>query len=122
MAASEIKFADRCPNAREVLGWRLNAEMVFLNACQSGLFRTAGQSQVNGFFRAFPAAGASTLIAALANIDPVEAGDLSQAFFRAWLSGAAKINALHQAQQEIRKRPGATARDWAAHCLIGDFV
>jgi tetratricopeptide (TPR) repeat protein len=122
MAASEIKFADRCLNAREVLGWRLNAEMVFLNACQSGLFRTAGQSQVNGFFRAFPAAGASTLIAALANIDPVEAGDLSQAFFRAWLGGAAKIDALHQAQQEIRKRPGATARDWAAHCLIGDFV
>ncbi|HUO31942.1 MAG TPA: CHAT domain-containing protein [Bryobacteraceae bacterium] len=122
LAASEIQFADRCLSAREVLEWRLDADLVFLNACQSGLFRGAGQSQVNGFFRAFPAAGARTVVVALAYIDPGTAGELAEAFFRAWLGGAAKIDALHQAQQQIRKKPEVTARDWAAHCLLGDYL
>ncbi|HVN03866.1 MAG TPA: CHAT domain-containing protein [Bryobacteraceae bacterium] len=122
LAASEIQFARKCLNAREVLGWKLDADLVFLNACQSGLFRVAGPSQVNGFLRAFPAAGARTLIAALAYIDPGTAGELGEAFFRAWLGGAAKIDALHEAQQQVRRRPGAVARDWAAHCLIGDYL
>jgi hypothetical protein len=121
MASSRIELARKQSlSSRDVLNWKLSAELVFLNACQSGRFISAGRAQVNGFFRAFPIAGANTLIAALTYVDPGAASDLAELFFRNWLSGSTKIEALHKAQEELKKT--REAKDWASHCLIGDFV
>ncbi|HUO31904.1 MAG TPA: hypothetical protein VMU80_21970 [Bryobacteraceae bacterium] len=40
----------------------------------------------------------------------------------AGLGCAPKIDTLHQAQQQIRKKPATTAQDWAAHFLFADYL
>lgn len=122
MTASRIELANKQPlTARDVLGWKISADLVFLNGCQSGRFRLDGRTQVNGFFRAFPIAGANTLVATIAHVDPQKASDLSEIFFQEWLRGATKAEALKTAQLRLKGR-GLPSKDWASHCLIGDFV
>jgi CHAT domain-containing protein len=107
--------------AREVSTWKLCADLVFLNACQSGRFRLEARSEVNGFLRAFLIGGARSIIAPLTHVDPRLAGDLAEEFFRAWLAGGSKAKALNTAQIVIRKKY-PDRLDWAAYCLVGDFT
>jgi tetratricopeptide (TPR) repeat protein len=122
LESSQLELAGRSRlTARDVSTWKLCADLVFLNACQSGRFRPVARSEVNGFLRAFLLGGARSLIAPLTHVDPRLAGDLAEEFFRAWLTGGSKANALHTAQIVIRKKY-PDRLDWAAYCLFGDFT
>jgi CHAT domain-containing protein len=121
MAASELELAGGALlSAREVATWKLSADLVFLNACESGLFQLQARSEPNGFIRAFPMAGARSLIAPLIKVDPKAAGDMAESFFRAWLGGESKAGALRSAQIVARQKD-PNCKDWATYCLIGDF-
>lgn len=120
MEASQLELAGKhCISAADVAKWKLRADLVFLNACQSGRFRLQARTDVNGFVRAFPLAGARSLIAPLIQVDPHSAGDLAARFFEAWLGGATKAEALRSAQIQSRN---AGSTDWATYCLTGDFL
>jgi CHAT domain-containing protein len=54
-------------------------------------------------------------------VDPGAAAKLAATFFRSWLGGATKAEALQAAQLELKK-DGAEVKNWAAYCLIGDFA
>jgi len=107
--------------ARDVLlgGVRLRADLVFLNACQSGNFRMSTRTEADGFWRAFLVAGATSLIATLIKVDPEAAETLAFGFYEAWLGGAPKGEALQRAQLAAIAR-GDCPDHWAAHILIGD--
>ncbi|MBN1912334.1 MAG: CHAT domain-containing protein [Pirellulales bacterium] len=120
LAASQLQFADNTyVTGRAVQALKLDAELVFLNACQSGRFRLTGRTQVGGFWRAFLLAGARSMIGTLTHVHPDRASELAQAFYRHWLTGATKAESLRLAQQTVRAtHPDPAA--WAPYCLIGN--
>jgi len=122
MAASQLELAGEKPflSARDVAEWKLCANLVFLNACQSGRFRQKARSDVNGFVRAFLLAGAASLIAPLIHVEPRAAGDFAEEFFRAWVAGASASEALRAAQFAARQKD-PQSKQWATYCLTGDF-
>jgi tetratricopeptide (TPR) repeat protein len=121
MAASQLMLAgDTALTARDVAKWKLSANLVFLNACQTARFRMQQRSEVNGFVRAFLLAGAKSLIAPLIRVDPQAAGDFAETFFRAWVGGASTAEALRTAQLTARRKD-PKAKEWATYCLTGDF-
>jgi tetratricopeptide (TPR) repeat protein len=97
----------------------LCADLVFLNACQSGRFRMSARSEPDGFWRAFLKAGARSLVATLSHVDPTHANALALSFYRHWLEGESKAVALQSAQRECI-RGGLAPEHWASHILIGD--
>jgi tetratricopeptide (TPR) repeat protein len=121
MSASELQLAGKAfLTALDVAQWKLRANLVFLNACQSGRFRLEARSDVNGFVRAFLLAGATSIIAPLIHVNPLAAGDFAEDFFRAWVAGADTAEAMRAAQFTGRqKNPEST--EWATYCLTGDF-
>jgi hypothetical protein len=121
MAASQLILADRSVTANDVLGWKLDAELVFMNVCQGGRFRMEGRTQVNGFLRAFPMAGARSIIAAVIHVDPEAAGELALEFYGEWSGGTSKARALQRAQQKLRAKYPKQPSKWASHSLVGDY-
>jgi hypothetical protein len=127
MAASQLKLAgagEHPLTARDISQWKLQADLVFLNSCQSGRFRLKARTDVNGLVRAFILAGARSLIAPLIHVQPKPAGDLAQAFFQAWLTGANKAEALRKAQFAARQaadQKDKNLMDWATYRLFGYF-
>jgi tetratricopeptide (TPR) repeat protein len=120
MAASQLALADGVVSASDVAHWKLSADLVFLNACQSARWRAEGRTQVSGFLRAFPSAGAATVIAPLTHVSPQAASDLAEAFFCGWLDGLSKAEALQAAQIQLKRN--YPPPDWASHCLFGDYL
>lgn len=122
LSASRFKFANGELTAKEVfnLAGKLSAELVFLNACQSGHFRSGARSEVDGYWRAFLHAGAASLIATLTFVHPEFAGQLALDFHQEWLKGdATKAEALRRVQLRML-RQGIEPHHWASHILIGD--
>ena len=125
MAASRLQLAGtgdkQFLRASEVSKWKINTDLVFLNACQSGRFKLQARSEVNGFVRAFLLAGARSLIAPVIHVNPTVAGDLAEAFFSNWLTGSNMAEALRRAQNAVRQRH-PDSKDWAAYYLVGDYL
>jgi tetratricopeptide (TPR) repeat protein len=117
-SASILRLSDRPLSAKEIYDLSLDAELVFLNACVSGRFKTRIANDVGGFWEAFLHAGARRIIATLTYVDPESAQLVALAFYRHWLNGKDCAEALRQAQLELRQeRPQPD--DWATHILIG---
>jgi len=105
MAASQLELADEARlSARDVMGWKINADLVFLSACLAGRFQGDAGTDVNGFVKAFLMAGSRSLIAPLIKVDPGLARDMAGWFFESWLGGATKAGALRAAQIRARER------------------
>jgi len=122
LAASQLQlFPPERLTARDVLEMRgaVHADLVFLNACQSGQFRMSASTEADGFWRAFLHAGVATLIATLTLVDPNAAGSLALGFYDAWLGGTGKAEALQAAQRAAIGR-GDPIEHWASHIIVGD--
>jgi CHAT domain-containing protein len=127
LASSRLALADgERLTARDVffeLNGRLQADLVFLNACASGRFQSRLHTETSGFGAAFLRAGARSVIAAVGYIEPGEAQELAVEFFRRWLGGnMSKAAALQQAQLKMHEnQTGACPISWASYMLIGDY-
>lgn len=122
LSASQLHLAGNNKlSARDVfnLNGKLKAELVFLNACQSGVFHQTAGSETGGFWQAFLHAGASSLLTTVAFVHPCYAQQLAQKFYLQWFGGASKAEALRRAQLKMRKK-GIASRHWASHILIGN--
>ncbi|BDV35354.1 hypothetical protein SS37A_28830 [Methylocystis iwaonis] len=121
LSASALQLTGGHLTARALIkaeGPWLQADLVFLNACRSGGFRARLASEVGGFRQAFLEAGAPSLVATLFYVDPDHAQKLAEEFYRHWLDGQTKAEALRRAQCSLRES-GLPVGDWAAHTLIG---
>jgi tetratricopeptide (TPR) repeat protein len=73
-------------SAGEVMGlWRLDAELVTLSACRSGLGRESGGEGFVGFAQAFFLAGARSVIVSLWEVDDRATSLLMTRFYQNWL-------------------------------------
>jgi CHAT domain-containing protein/Flp pilus assembly protein TadD len=100
-------------------------ELVVLSACETGLGVTRNAEGVFGLRRALQEAGTDAVLMSLWKVPDRDTEELMSIFYEAWLSGATKQAALHQAQLEMRNRV-RSRRDgqdvpyyWGAFVLVG---
>jgi CHAT domain-containing protein/Tfp pilus assembly protein PilF len=103
-------------------GVRIDADLVTLSACRTGLGAERGGEGLVGLARAFQYAGARTVVASLWGVGDESTADLMTAFYRALRAGASKDEALREAQRRVL-HTAATAHPfhWAAFELNGDW-
>ena len=113
---------------------RLDADLVVLSACETGLGEIRGGEGIIGLTRAFQYAGARAVLASLWRVEDEATAELMQRFYRHLRAGKAKDEALRAAQLELIRRPlqvpdgrgGWRERNaagpyfWAALQLVGD--
>ena len=79
----------------------LDAELVVLSACSSGLGDEVGGEGLQGLSRAFQIAGARAVLASLWPVDDQGTRELMERFYRHLGRGVRKDEALHRAQKEL---------------------
>ncbi len=105
--------------AAEVFGLDINADMVVLSACQTGLGKVTAGDDVIGLNRAFFYAGTHTIVSSLWRVSDVSTAMLMKQFYRSY-GRADKAESLRRAIAHVRTRyphPGY----WAAFTLAGDY-
>ena len=102
---------------------RLDADLVTLSACDSGLGQEMGGEGLVGLVRAFQFAGARSVLASLWGVSDESTADLMKRFYGYLRSGKTKDEALRAAQiDQIRKKTGESHPfHWAAFELFGDW-
>jgi CHAT domain-containing protein/tetratricopeptide (TPR) repeat protein len=83
---------------------KLDATIVTLNACASGLSHVASGDELLGLPRAFLYAGAATIICTLQEVDDLAASILMVYFYENLARGLRPAVAMHQAQVSLRTR------------------
>jgi tetratricopeptide (TPR) repeat protein len=104
----------------EVMGLKMNADMVALTACQSGLGKELSGEGVMGMGRAFQFAGAKSVLMSLWSVAESSSVNLVESFFRHIKEGKGKLEALKLAREEIRKQGYDHPFFWAAFILVGE--
>jgi CHAT domain-containing protein len=93
--------------AEEVDGLRLNAALVTLSACDSGLNTHRPGDELMGFARAFLHAGAEAVLVALWSVDDLASWQLMERFYRLLLGDESPVRrpaaALALAQTELMR-------------------
>jgi CHAT domain-containing protein len=84
---------------------RLDADLVVLSACESGLGEEEGGEGLIGLTRAFQYAGARTVMASLWSVQDQATSDLMIRFYKHLRAGKPKDEALRQAQIELIRGP-----------------
>ena len=102
----------------ELYSMRLNADLVTLSACQTGLGKVSNGDDVLGLLRGFLYAGANSVISTLWEIDDEATEKLMVGFYRDLKGGKPKAKALRDAQIELRKQY-SEPRYWAAFQITG---
>ena len=105
---------------------RLEADLVVLSACGTGLGKELGGEGLLGLVRAFHYAGAQGVLASLWSVSDTSTADLMKRFYRHLRSGKVADEALRLAQLEMIRQPPARGRvgrsqprHWAAFQLSG---
>jgi len=106
---------------------RLDADLVVLSACETGLGEIRGGEGIIGLTRAFQYAGAHAVLASLWQVDDRATAELMERFYRHLRGGENKDEALRSAQLELlgspdgpRSRRAAAPHYWASMQLYGD--
>jgi CHAT domain-containing protein len=111
--------------AYEAMGLNLQGtELVVLSACQTGLGRVKNGEGVFGLRRALQVAGAEAVLMSLWSVPDQETQELMTLFYKKWLSGKSKHEALRESQLELRaKVKQRYGQDlpfyWGAFILVG---
>jgi CHAT domain-containing protein len=101
---------------------RLNADLVTLGACRTGLGKQLRGEGLIGLTRGFIYAGAPRVMVSLWEVPDRETAQLMQSFYRNLLKQKLPVGAaLRKAQVEMWERTGSNAPFfWAAFSLQGD--
>jgi CHAT domain-containing protein len=110
--------ADGQLSVGEVLELRLQADLVVLSACQTGLGKLSGDG-VLGLGRAFLYAGTPRVVVSLWSVPDEPTALLMERFYTGLVKGLAPAEALRQAQRATRQRFADPAA-WAAFVLVGE--
>ena len=102
----------------ELYGVRLDADLVTLSACETGLGKVLNGDDVLGLTRGFLYAGTSNVAASHWPVDDLATAELMKRFYQNLLKGVPKRDALRQAQIETR-RQFPHPFYWAAFFLTG---
>ncbi|HYE75780.1 MAG TPA: CHAT domain-containing protein, partial [Blastocatellia bacterium] len=106
----------------EVMRLKLNADLVTLSACRTGLGKVMNGEGIVGLTRSFLYAGADSLLVSLWNVNDVATALLMKSFYANLQRGMSKSEALRQAKLELlsnQKRAWRHPYFWAAFVLVG---
>lgn len=92
-------------------------ELVALSACETGLGKL-GTDGVFGLQRGFKNAGVHTLLMSLKNVYDASTAELMISFYRYFMAGVSKREALKRAQQDVRAKGYKDAKYWASFILL----
>ncbi|UGA56611.1 CHAT domain-containing protein [Vibrio sp. VB16] len=101
----------------EIYGIRINADLVTLSACDTGLGDVVNGDDVVGLNRGFLYAGADSILASLWPVEDEPTAYFMQSFY-GYLKNNDKVDALQLAQLKTRKKYRHPSR-WAAFQLTG---
>jgi CHAT domain-containing protein len=100
--------------------WRLRADVVMLSACETAVGQVRRYEGMFGLARAFLFAGARSVGASLWRVDDVSTAQLMGAFYREYVRGVPKVEALRRAQVELlRDKQYADPYYWSCFVLMG---
>lgn len=107
----------------DIYNLRLNADLVVLSACETGLGKEVRGEGLMGLTRAFLYAGAPRVIVSLWNVNDRATASLMGALYRNMLrQGMRPAQALRRAQLELRRnKQWSSPYYWAAFELQGDW-
>ncbi len=104
----------------EVMGLKMNSDIVALTACQTGLGRRISGEGVMGMGRAFQYAGGKSVLMSLWSVAEVSSVKLVESFFQHLKEGKSKLEALRLARKEIREGGYDHPFFWAPFILVGE--
>lgn len=113
---SRLMLADDNLLVTEVYNLDLNADLVTLSACETGLGGLTNGDEVEGLTRAFMRAGTPSVIASLWEVDAVSTSEL---FLKFYEGEGDKMKRLRDAQIEIMKKYGHPYY-WAGFVMFGE--
>jgi CHAT domain-containing protein len=105
----------------EVYNLRLNAELVVLSACETGLGRIARGEGIIGLTRGFLYAGAASVLVSLWQVSDATTAELMVDFYGEILRGSSRPEALREAKRRLIRRQPEYAKPyyWAPFILVG---
>ena len=104
----------------EIYGLKLNADLVTLSACRTGLgLRVSGEGVI-GLTRAFINAGARSVLVSLWEVADESTALFMEEFYRQLAQGIDKVEALKKAKEYLRVKGYENPYFWAPFILIGD--
>jgi len=103
---------------KEIFGLEINADLVTLSACQTGLGKLEAGELV-GLNRAFIYAGTHALVSSLWRVDDLSTSVLMKHFYRNYVT-MDKARSLRQAQLIVKKEFPHPSY-WAGVSLVGDY-
>jgi CHAT domain-containing protein/Tfp pilus assembly protein PilF len=128
-AMDGTRVYDGTLSAKEILQeWRLDADLVTLSACDTGLESEGKGAGTVGLALAFLQAGARSLLVSLWKVDDRATSLLMQRFYENWWKkGMSKAKSLQEAKRWLRETVDGSGRHpyehpyyWSAFILIGD--
>lgn len=115
---SSVRLADGPLNFYDVFDLDLDAELVTLSACNTGLNRLSPGDELSGLMRGFLYAGVPSLMVSLWAVNDRSTSELMQSFYRHMARGTSKRRALQLAQLEALDCYGHPYY-WAPFILMG---
>ena len=115
---SSLHLADGWITVNDVCSRRLEAELVTLSACETGLSRISAGEEILGLARGFLTAGAGSLVVSLWSVNDDAASRLMVTFYTELQRGKSIAASLRTAQLEFIK-DGEHAYLWSPFILIG---
>jgi CHAT domain-containing protein len=113
--------------ARDLYNLELNADLVVLSACETGIGKLRRGEGIVSLARAFAYAGAKSLVTSLWKVDDFKTKDLLVDFYRHLKSGKSKDAALQQAKLDFLNKNRSDGGEfmhpffWAGFIAIGDM-
>ena len=122
MAPDTTSSEDGVLHLGEIYNLNLNAELVVLSACETGLGKLAGGEGMIGLARGFKYAGANSLLVSLWPVDDVSTKKLMTAFYDYLLQGKSKAEAIRLAKIDLIQTSYRFTKpfSWAGFILIGE--
>lgn len=100
--SSSLVLADGELTAANIIQMQLQAELVVLSACDTGLNHLAHGDELIGMTRAFLSAGAQSLLVTLWPVLDIPTRLFMEAFYQAWQQGESRASAVREAQSYLR--------------------
>ncbi len=104
----------------EVLSLKMNADLVALTACQTGLGNEMSGEGVMSMGRAFQFAGARCALMSLWSVAEDSSIFLVEDFFRQVKNGKSRLDALVHARNQLRQKGYEHPFFWAPFILVGE--
>jgi CHAT domain-containing protein len=115
---SGIRLGDGYLNLYDLYQMRLDAKLVTLSGCATGMNFVAAGDELLGLQRGLFCAGATTLLLSLWDVHDQSTSQLMQLFYREFLRTGNMAGALQHAMQELRQQ-NQHPYFWAPFVLVG---